>query len=846
MVLYHVYSEYNIFQAYIHKERFHRSEEVCILIGATRELQIPKLLRGDNKITSSSYVEKCKNIFDNVVLCNNPPDYFDDDICFEDKLNEYYSVIFKKENIDIRDVKAYTFGLLEQFSVFCAYNKIPLSVIELEPGVISELHKIKDFENKFWNSKFKYMSKYGLYSCESDVITERICNFDAQEDDVCLDGYVDFNPYKELYNLDLKCIDKLEEFYGVNQVLDIGADINNTTFLIAGNYILKEVDTFVNHGHFLYANDKQAMAHNLILDLFVKENDVVVINGINNHYDYSKLCGYAKNNIKDIPVELLAYCIRDTGCSVVSALRQDGYCFKNDRCNYLEISTRYYPDWQKYRFFDSAIECDIFMNFLKIINKDGVYKTRYYNVSNIVQKLYNVYFKDAQEFTWVDVKKVLDSSVVFVNDGSFDEKGMDKLPYVMNESKNSIYFFANQRQLSLFFNKKVNYNGKLFSFTINKKAISENSFLNLDERRFWIYCSDINAEQAIKEFVYNRLFTHCGVEVTCRCDSPEFTNELIEKNVKPKSIVGAKSIVLYGDTTGINKYFAKLKEKYSKLYVCNCEKKDADSISLQEMLNMDDVFVLIATDTVKMIQSFSRELKKNKIAFDHCEHCITGNISIPMLIAMERFDYTDDKKNHYIIDSRIKLEDAKKISIDFFKGGSRYFNEIKIGMIRIVSSLKIIIKGDYNKISIGSNTTFQSVTMEMCQNAAINIGERCMFSYGIVLYRDDMHNIYDMESLQRLNYPKDINIGNHVWLGRECMILGGATIGDNCVIGARCVTSSKFPSNVVVAGCPGKVVRKNIVWSRDGYEIGGSNIYDNFDRVAFDYMMESDLYTETD
>ena len=98
-----------------------------------------------------------------------------------------------------------------------------------------------------------------------------------------------------------------------------------------------------------------------------------------------------------------------------------------------------------------------------------------------------------------------------------------------------------------------------------------------------------------------------------------------------------------------------------------------------------------------------------------------------------------------------------------------------------------------------------------------------------------------MESLERLNYPKDINIGNHVWIGRECLLLGGATIGDNCVVGARCVTSSKFPSNTVIAGCPGKAVRKNIVWSRDGYDTGGTNIYENFDRMAFTYMDDSNM-----
>lgn len=55
---------------------------------------------------------------------------------------------------------------------------------------------------------------------------------------------------------------------------------------------------------------------------------------------------------------------------------------------------------------------------------------------------------------------------------------------------------------------------------------------------------------------------------------------------------------------------------------------------------------------------------------------------------------------------------------------------------------------------------------------------------------------------------KPITIGNNVWIGAGCTILGGVTIGDNSVIGAGSVVSKDIPANVVAVGVPCKVLRK--------------------------------------
>lgn len=55
---------------------------------------------------------------------------------------------------------------------------------------------------------------------------------------------------------------------------------------------------------------------------------------------------------------------------------------------------------------------------------------------------------------------------------------------------------------------------------------------------------------------------------------------------------------------------------------------------------------------------------------------------------------------------------------------------------------------------------------------------------------------------------KPVAIGNNVWIGDGVCIMPGVTIGDNVVIGANAVVTHSFPANVVIAGCPAKVIRE--------------------------------------
>lgn len=58
------------------------------------------------------------------------------------------------------------------------------------------------------------------------------------------------------------------------------------------------------------------------------------------------------------------------------------------------------------------------------------------------------------------------------------------------------------------------------------------------------------------------------------------------------------------------------------------------------------------------------------------------------------------------------------------------------------------------------------------------------------------------------NKGRNPKIGNNVRINAGAIIIGGITIGDNCIIGAGAVVTHSFPDNCVIAGVPAKLIKK--------------------------------------
>jgi maltose O-acetyltransferase len=67
---------------------------------------------------------------------------------------------------------------------------------------------------------------------------------------------------------------------------------------------------------------------------------------------------------------------------------------------------------------------------------------------------------------------------------------------------------------------------------------------------------------------------------------------------------------------------------------------------------------------------------------------------------------------------------------------------------------------------------------------------------------------HDASTKRYLGYTRigKIDIGDGVFIGAASILLPGASIGENSIIGAGSVVVSKIPSNVVAAGNPARVI----------------------------------------
>jgi UDP-3-O-[3-hydroxymyristoyl] glucosamine N-acyltransferase len=121
--------------------------------------------------------------------------------------------------------------------------------------------------------------------------------------------------------------------------------------------------------------------------------------------------------------------------------------------------------------------------------------------------------------------------------------------------------------------------------------------------------------------------------------------------------------------------------------------------------------------------------------------------------------------------------------------------------------------GTTGVLRFGNNFTITAETAIVANSMTIKFGNSCLISWDNLIMDTDFHNIYDQEG-KLLNQPKDIVIGNDVWIGCRCLILKGTIIPDNCIVAASSVVSGTklHKSNCIYGGQPLKVIKENVSW----------------------------------
>ena len=150
--------------------------------------------------------------------------------------------------------------------------------------------------------------------------------------------------------------------------------------------------------------------------------------------------------------------------------------------------------------------------------------------------------------------------------------------------------------------------------------------------------------------------------------------------------------------------------------------------------------------------------------------------------------------------------------------------------------------GGLKNIKIGDYTTIQGSSVLGCwtkygeqqfSNASITIGNHCsigeynhftacnkitigdgLLTGRYVIVSDNSHGGLSEEeatiqpSLRDLKSKGDVVIGNNVWLSDKVTVLAGVHIGNNVIVAANAVVTKDIPSNCIVAGVPGKIIKQ--------------------------------------
>lgn len=122
---------------------------------------------------------------------------------------------------------------------------------------------------------------------------------------------------------------------------------------------------------------------------------------------------------------------------------------------------------------------------------------------------------------------------------------------------------------------------------------------------------------------------------------------------------------------------------------------------------------------------------------------------------------------------------------------------------------RILIDGAKSSVFIGDHCRLNGAYIHA--KKSITIGNKCVVAAGVNIIDSNAHQVCSFDRTIERDKPKEIIIGNNVWIGLNSIILKGTTIGDNSIISAGSVVKGVFPNNVIIAGNPATIVKKIIV-----------------------------------
>lgn len=150
---------------------------------------------------------------------------------------------------------------------------------------------------------------------------------------------------------------------------------------------------------------------------------------------------------------------------------------------------------------------------------------------------------------------------------------------------------------------------------------------------------------------------------------------------------------------------------------------------------------------------------------------------------------------------------------EIFMGSNNFFSINSTS--HIIKALHVNMRSNGSSLTIGSDVIIMDGVRIVSHNGKnIEIGNDCLMATNITIRNSDGHTISDKNNIDIiLNEAKDVFIGNHVWLAEGVVVSKGSIILDNSVVGCNSFVNKRFNEpNIIIAGSPAVVVKKEIMW----------------------------------
>lgn len=183
-------------------------------------------------------------------------------------------------------------------------------------------------------------------------------------------------------------------------------------------------------------------------------------------------------------------------------------------------------------------------------------------------------------------------------------------------------------------------------------------------------------------------------------------------------------------------------------------------------------------------------------------------------ISLRAYIYIKRKIYNYASDIPIPNKNVKiyQPQLRTGKGKIKCANDVQFGIPERKGYFESItylnLRNSSSRLIIESNVSINNNFYVTSAGGTIRIGKRTLIGNNVSIFDSDFHSINPNQRLSSNFSIKDVIIGENVWIGNDCKILKGVTIGNNSIISINSVVKNNIPENCIAAGNPAKVISK--------------------------------------